>query len=144
MWGAHQKEAFKKVKEILKNSSLLMHFDINKEVILACDASPYGLGAVLSHQTKDGDRPIAFASRSLTNAEKNYSHIEKEALALIFGVTKFRKYLLGRTFVLLTDHRPLVNLLSQDKDIPSVAAAHIQCWALILSAYSYMIKYLQE
>ncbi|XP_054723056.1 uncharacterized protein K02A2.6-like [Uloborus diversus] len=140
-WGATQKEAFTKVKETLRSSSLLMHFDNAKEVVLACDASPYGLGAVLSHETKDGDRPIAFASRSLTKAERNYSHIEKEALALVFGVTRFRKYLLGRNFTLLTDHRPLVNLLSEDKPVPTVAAARIQRWALTLSAYSYKIKF---
>ena len=64
--GACQKAAFKKVKEIPKNSSLLMHFDINKEIVLACDVSPYDLGTVLSHQTKDGDCSIAFASHPLT------------------------------------------------------------------------------
>lgn len=58
---------------------MLVHFD-KKEVVVACDARPYGLGPVLSYETKDGDCPIAFASRSLTNAEKNYGHIEKEAL----------------------------------------------------------------
>lgn len=140
-WEAQQKEAFVKIKETLQNSSLLMHFDSEKEVVLACDASPYGLGAVLSHVTPDGDRPVAFASRSLTRAEKNYSHIEKETLALVFGATKFRNYLLGRTFTLLTDHRPLVSLLSENKPVPSVAAARIQRWALTLSAYAYKIKY---
>ena len=77
----------------------------------------------------------------MTSAEKNYSHIEKEALALVFGVTQFRKYLLGRTITSLTDHRPLINLLSEDKLVPSVTAARIQLWALTLSAYSYKIKY---
>ena len=140
-WGVQQKKAFEEIKKALQSSSLLIHFDNKKEVVLVCDASPYGLGAVLSHETPEGDRPIAFASRSLTKAEKNYSHIEKETLALVFGVTKFRKYLLGRTFTLLTDHRPLVNLLAEDKPVPSVAAARIQRWALTLSAYAYKIKY---
>ena len=88
VWVIHQKEDLKKVKEILKNSSVLMHFDINKEVV-ECDVRPYDLGAALSHQIKDSDCPYAFASRSLTNAKKNYSHMEKESVTLIFGVTKF-------------------------------------------------------
>lgn len=140
-WEVEQRKAFSSIKAALQSSSLLVHFDNEKEVVLACDASPYGLGAVLSHETPEGDRPIAFASRSLKNAEKNYSHIEKEALALVFGVTKFRNFLLGRKFTLLTDHRPLVNLLSEDKPVPAVAAARIQRWALTLSAYAYQIKY---
>ncbi|KAG8173770.1 hypothetical protein JTE90_000017 [Oedothorax gibbosus] len=112
-----------------------------KEVLVACDASPYGLGVVLSHPTPEGDRPIAFASRSLTKAEKNYSHLEKETLALVFGVTRFRNYLPGREFTLLTDHRPLLSLLSETKPVPTVAAARIQRWALTLAAYAYKIKF---
>ncbi|KAG8201895.1 hypothetical protein JTE90_027373 [Oedothorax gibbosus] len=97
-WTRQEETAFQAAKEALKSSSLLIHFDNKKEVLVACDASPYGLGVVLSHPTPEGDRPIAFASRSLTKAEKNYSHLEKEALALVFGVTRFRNYLLGREF----------------------------------------------
>lgn len=140
-WKDDEERAFQKAKTIIGSSSLLVHFDNNKEVVLACDASPYGLGAVISHKTAEGDRPIAFASRSLTKAEKNYSHLEKEALALVFGVTRFRNYLLGRSFTLLTDHRPLLSLLSENKPVPPVAAARIQRWALTLSAYAYKIQY---
>ena len=64
-----------------------MHFDPDLELILFCDAPNYGLGAVLSHKFPDGsERPVGFVSRTLSNAEKNYSQIEKEALALVFGV----------------------------------------------------------
>lgn len=140
-WGVQEKEAFAQVKEKLLASSLLIHFDNNKEVILASDASPYGLGAVLSQETPEGDRPIAFASRSLSKAEKNYSHIKKETQSLVFGVKRFRNYLLGRRFTLLKDHKPLRDLLSEDKPVPSVAAARIQRWVLTLSAYSYKIRF---
>lgn len=85
-----EKETFRKVKQILKNSSLLVHFDNNKEVVLACDASPYGLGVVLSHETPEGDCPIAFITCSLSKADRNYSHIKKESIVLVFEVTKFR------------------------------------------------------
>ncbi|KAG8175308.1 hypothetical protein JTE90_008318 [Oedothorax gibbosus] len=99
------------------------------------------LGVVLFHPTPEGDRPIAFASRSLTKAEKNYSHLEKGALAFVFGVTRFRNYLLGREFTLVTDHQPLLSLLSETKPVPTVAAARIQRWALTLAAYAYKIKF---
>lgn len=89
-------------KHGLLNSSLLVHFDNIKEIVFTCDTSPYGFGAVLSHKMPESDHPTAFTSHSLSKVEKNYSHIEKEAMALVFGATKFRNYLLGCTFTLLT------------------------------------------
>ena len=81
-------------KERLKSSQLLIHFDHELPLVLACDASPYGSGAILSHRLEDGsEKPISFASRSLTKAERNYSQLDKEALAIIFGVKQFHKYI---------------------------------------------------
>ena len=78
-WGPEQKESFQMAKESLTSDCLLAHFDPAKKLILVCDASPYRVGAVLSHRMDDGtDRPIAFSSRSLAPAEKKYSHLEKE------------------------------------------------------------------
>ena len=134
--------AFKKLKELLLNSPLLAHYDPNKPVWLAVDTSSYGLGAVLSHVSDDGEeKPIAYASRSLSASEQNYSMIEKEALTIVFGIKKVHQYLFGRRFSLLTDHRPLTLLLGPKHGIPLLAASRLQCWAIQLSAYPYDIEY---
>ena len=121
---------------------MLVHYNPKLEVQLAVDASPVGFGAVISHITADGtERPIACASRSLTKSDSNYSVIEKEALAIIFGIRKFQQFLYGRRFTLLTDQQPLTLLFGSKKAIPAVAASRIQRWTIQLSAYQYDIKY---
>ena len=91
-----------------------MHFDASLPLTLACDASAYGVSAVLAHQTPDGtERPIGFASRTLSTAEKSYSQIEKEGLACVFGVKHFHSYLFGHPFELVTDHKPLLPLFNE-------------------------------
>uniref|UniRef100_A0A8C5P7E0 Reverse transcriptase RNase H-like domain-containing protein n=1 Tax=Leptobrachium leishanense TaxID=445787 RepID=A0A8C5P7E0_9ANUR len=142
IWGCEQKEAFEKSKNLLQSDALLVHYDINKPIILACDASPYGVGAVLSHRLEDGsERPIGFVSRTLNAAEKNYSQIEKEGLAVIFGVRKFHTYLYGRQFTIVTDHKPLISLFNELKEAPQMASLHIQRWAVTLCRYEYSIVY---
>ena len=106
-WGPEQQHAFNQVKSALTSDRVLAHYDPSKKLILACDASPYGVGAVLSHKLEDGsERPIAFASRSLAPAEKKYSQLDKEGLAIVFGVKRFHQYLVGRHFTILSDHKP--------------------------------------
>ena len=135
-WSTEQETAFHDVKKSLMTPQILAHFDDTKPIVMACDASPFGVGAVLSQIVDDGlEHPVAYASRSLSPAEHNYSHLDKEALAIIFGVTKFHQYLCGRTFTLYSDHKPLIHIFSESKSIPVMASARLQRWALTLSAY---------
>lgn len=141
-WNRESQVSFQALKDTLASSKVLVHYNPKLEVQLAVDASPVGLGAVISHITANGtERPIAYASRSLTKSERNYSVIEKEALAIIFGIRKFQQFLYGRRFTLLTDHQPLTLLFGSKKAIPAIAASRIQRWAIQLSAYQYDIKY---
>jgi len=90
------------------------------QLLLAGDASAYGVGTVISHSFPDGsERPIAYASWTLLNSERNCAQVEKEALALIFGLNKFHQYLLLR--ILQTDHKPLTTTLGPTKGILSLA-----------------------
>ncbi|CAC5381590.1 unnamed protein product [Mytilus coruscus] len=127
--------------KLLSSTKVLAHYDPNVNVELAVDASPYGLGCVISHKYENGEeRPIAYASRTLTSAERNYLQIEREALAIIFGVTRFHQYLYGRKFTLVTDNKPLSLLLGPKTGIPMLAASRIQRWAIQLSGYQYDVK----
>ena len=141
-WSDDCKKAFEACKEGLTSDSLLVHYDLNRKLRLACDASSYGLAAVLSHVMEDGqERPIAYASRTLSSSEKNYAQIEQEALSIIFGVKKFHQFLYGRKCTLVTDHQPLLTILGPKTAIPPLAAARMQRWAIVLSAYDYQIEY---
>ncbi len=141
-WGPEQKRAFDESKLLLQSSQVLVHYDPNREIVMNCDASPYGVAAVLAHTMKDGsERPIRFVSRTLAPAEKNYSQLEKEALAIIFGVKKFHQYIVGRSVRIRTDHKPLTGLFGSQKGVPVMAAARIQRWALLLAGYEYTLEY---
>ena len=141
-WGKRQETAWKRSKEALLSTKVLVHFNPENEIVVSCDASSIGLGAVLSHRMKDGtEKPVAFVSRTLSKAERNYSQIEKEGLAVVFAVKKFHQYLFGHQFEVYTDHKPLLGLFKEDRQIPPMAAARIQRWALTLAAYEYVLKY---
>ena len=107
--------------------------DPHKPLVLACDASNYGIGAVLSHIVNVGEeRPITYISCTLSPAEKHYSQLEKEALAIVFAVKKFHHYLIGRHFTIESNHQPLKTLLGETCNIPHMASSRIIHWAITL------------
>lgn len=111
VWNEECEKSFNTLRERFLNPPVLDFPDFKEENIftLHTDASGYAIGAVLSN--KNG-KPVAYASKMLNKAEKNYPTIEKELLAMVWGVRHFRPYLYGRKFVVYTDHRPLVYLFS--------------------------------
>ncbi|VDI44154.1 Hypothetical predicted protein [Mytilus galloprovincialis] len=111
-WGIAQETAFTEIKNELASSGTLGHYDPNKDTVVSADASSFGLGAVIRQKHGEILKPVAYASRSLTDAEQRYAQIEKEALVLTWACEKFSNYLIGKKFNLETDHKPLVPLLS--------------------------------
>ena len=107
-WTKEHATAFQEAKQQLASVPVLVHYDPKLLICHAGDASSYGIGAVLSEVLPDGsEHPVAFASCALCPSEKNYAQLEKEALSLIYGISKFHKYIYGRHSTLVTDHRLL-------------------------------------
>lgn len=141
-WTAECSKAFTDIKELVASDKVLIRYDPNLELRLACDASPYGIGSVLSHVTKEGEeRPIAYSSRTLNSSERNYSQLDKEALAIVWSVKKFYNYLCARHFTLISDHLPLKYIFDPKKGIPAMSAARQQRYAAFLSGFNYSIEY---
>ena len=124
------------------STEVLAHYQPNKRCIVAADASQKGIGAVLLQEDEFGARhPIYYASRSLTDTEKRYAVIEKEALAATWACEKFSDFILGSQFTLETDHRPLVPLLSST-DL-SKLPPRILRFRLRVMRYAPEVKYVQ-
>ena len=119
-------------KDVLSSKQVLVHYAPQKPLILSVDASPYGTGAVLSHRMED---------RTLSSAEKNYAQIEREGLAIVFGVKRFQLYCNGSKCTLVTDHQPLTRIFGPKSSIPPLAAARLQRWAVLLSGYDFDIVF---
>lgn len=143
-WSEKCQQTYDSIKREITSDKILVHFNPKLPIVLATDASKNAVAGVLLHQYSDNTtKPIAFISRSLSKTEQNYSTFEKEALAIVFSVTKLRQYLLGNKFILKTDHKALVSIFGQNKGMPLMAAARIQRWAFILSGFNYEISHVK-
>ena len=141
-WTSAQERAFCESKKLLTSSQLLAHYNPQLPITLACDASAYGIGAVLAHKFPDGsEKPIGYASRTLNKVERNYSQLEKEGLACVFGVKRFYSYVFGHSFELITDHKPLLGLLGEFTPTSSQASARIRRWSIYLSMFEYTLQF---
>ena len=130
-WDTQQAQAFGHLKDMVTSHPTLSYFDPTKPTKISADASSHGMGAVLLQD----DHPIAYASRSLTPAQKNYAQIEKEMLAIVFGCNKFHDHIYGLPTVSIeTDHKPLESILRKP-----IHAAPARLQRMILSIQKYAI-----
>ncbi|XP_037929798.1 uncharacterized protein K02A2.6-like, partial [Teleopsis dalmanni] len=142
-WKQHHNEAFNKIKNVLASDLCLTHFDPAKKIILATDASEYGMGAVLMHQFNDGTlHPIMHYSATFNAAERKYPQMHKEARALVFGLKKCHYYISGRRFTIHIDHKPLLAIFNPKNGIPLFTAAHLQRYATTILSYDFSIEYI--
>jgi hypothetical protein len=135
-WSEQEQASFNLLKFKLTNTPLVQYPDCNKPFILTTDASGYAIGAILSQGKLRQDKPVAYASRTLNNAELNYGTVEKELLAIVWACEHFRPYLLGHKFKIVTYHKGLTWIFNV-KD----ASSRLMRSKLLLEEYDYEIQY---
>ena len=139
-WEEQKSRSFQQVNTLIAkaNTTLLRYYDRNLPVTVQADASLRGLGACLIQKHNREDQPIAFASKSLTDAETRYANIERELLAIIFACQCFSTFLLGRSFIAQSNHKPLEMIAM--KNLANVPPC-LQRMLLELQRYDVTIKY---
>ncbi|RXN39425.1 dynein heavy chain axonemal [Labeo rohita] len=133
-WQEHHMAAFTRLKELLTSPPILQYFDVHQPVVVSADASQHALGAVCLQDNK----PVAFASRALTETESRYAQIEKELLALVYACQKFHGYIYGHPVTIETDHHPLITILKKPLHL---ASARLQRMMLKLQRYNLNVVY---
>lgn len=106
-WSNECQEIFEKCKQMIVKSPILTFYDPSKPLSIVCDAGPYGVGAILNIIINGEERPVYMISATLSPAEKNYSQIHREALAIVFVFKKFHKYVFGHFVSVFTDCQAL-------------------------------------
>ena len=134
-WGEAQEKAYQTIKSYLTSEPILRLPDPAKSYFFRTDASNSGIGAVLMQKHDEKLFPVCYASKKLTGAERNYSTIEKECLAIVWSIKRFHLYLYGVSFVLQTDHEPLKYMNSA-----KFANGRLMRWAMFLQSYSFTVE----
>lgn len=134
-WLPEHTKVLNKIKTLLSKEPILGNFDKNKEITIQSDASQNGLGCTLMQENK----PICYASRSLTETEKAYSQIEKELLGIVFATNKFHYYCYGRPVTVITDHKPLLSIIR--KPIAVVGSPRLQRMKIKLLKYDIKLQF---
>ena len=137
-WSDEQIKCFEVLKEKLISKPILILPDFSKMFYLRTDASNNAIGAVLLQDCEGIKKPISYAGKKLLPREQNFATVEKECYAIVWGVNKFREYLLGKEFVLQTDHQPLV-YLRKFKNLNG----RLMRWSLALQNYSFVVEYIK-
>lgn len=136
-WSKAAQIAFDKLKQALSTAPILAHPDFNRRFYIQCDASTHGVGSVLYQLEDDGsEKPIAYMSQKLNSAQKNYSVTELECLAAVLSIKKFRAYVEGMPFTVITDHASLKWLMDQ-RDLNGRLAR----WSLKLQGFHFNIEH---
>ena len=130
-WTDECQRSFQLLVDELTSEPLVQPYTLDNEVTLTTDASEKTVGVVLMQN----DHPVIYMSRDLTSAEQKYSNIERDALAVVFAVTRLRQFLLGRKFTLKTEQKPLQYIFNPSNNIPKVESARLARWALTLMVY---------
>ena len=134
MWGKPQQQAFDELKRQVTEAPVLAFYDVNKDVMIQCDASSYALGGVL---LQDG-HPVAYTSRAMTETESRYAQIEKEMLAIVHSCRKFHHYIFGKATKVESDHKPLQAIFKK----PLLSAPmRLQSMLLRLQPYDLEVTY---
>ena len=124
------------------STNVLVYNNAELKLFITVDASPVGVGAVWLHIMSEwSEKKIYFASRTLSRGKRNCAQIEQEGLAVIFGVSKFHKYIYGREFTIITDHKLLLGLLEKDHAISPTVRTREKRWPLVLANYRYQLVY---
>ena len=135
VWGEAQEKAYQSIKALLTKEPVLRLPDPGKTYFLQTDASDSGIGAVLMQEHDGKLFPVCYGSKKLSSAERNYSTIEKECLAIVWGFKRFHLYLYGVSFVLQTDHEPLKYMNSA-----KFANGRLMRWAMFLQSYNFRVE----
>lgn len=141
-WTENCEKTFQKIKKALVDARILVHYDPKKPMVVVCDASDDGISAILCHVIDGVERPVFYASRVISKAEKNYPILHREALAIVFGLEKFYKYIFGYKIKVFSDHKPLLGIFNNKNYLKSgVVASRLQRYINRVAQFDFEVFY---